>query len=201
MYYLGIDTTQKIGRICLSASDNDRGVIKELKSEKVSESLITEISDFLQENGISLKDIEGIGVNCGPGSFTGLRIGVSVAKGLAKSINCHCSYVPLTDCLQEVISINKDSVGLLLINLGKKGIVCREITNGKLSEVESIIQANNLEVKLNSNKNIYLYNLNQELSETITLSSLSTIACDNVISNLVKITKKKINREMQIIYQ
>lgn len=46
-----------------------------------------EIRDLLSGVGLELKDIEGIVVYKGPGSFTGLRIGLSVANALASSLN------------------------------------------------------------------------------------------------------------------
>ncbi len=45
------------------------------------------IGELFKEAGISPKDIDAISVSMGPGSYTGLRIGVSVAKGMAYSLN------------------------------------------------------------------------------------------------------------------
>ena len=52
-----------------------------------SEQLTTIIKDMFTENKLSLEDIHAIGVSSGPGSYTGLRIGLSVAKGLCYSLN------------------------------------------------------------------------------------------------------------------
>jgi len=41
------------------------------------------IEEILRENGIKVRDLEAVAVSKGPGSYTGLRIGVSVAKGIA----------------------------------------------------------------------------------------------------------------------
>lgn len=53
----------------------------------LSDTLLTKIEEFLAKNGSSLAKLTGIGVYQGPGSFTGLRIGISVANALAYSQN------------------------------------------------------------------------------------------------------------------
>ena len=47
-----------------------------------SELLTTTIRDILSQNNLSVKDLSAVAIGIGPGSFTGLRIGFSVAKGL-----------------------------------------------------------------------------------------------------------------------
>jgi len=52
-----------------------------------SRELLPEIDRLLKEKNVKLKDIEYIVVSRGPGSFTGLRVGIAVANSLAKSLN------------------------------------------------------------------------------------------------------------------
>ena len=51
-----------------------------------AESLIPSIDRLLDDQGVSRSMIERIGVNIGPGSFTGLRIGLATAKGLSQAL-------------------------------------------------------------------------------------------------------------------
>ncbi len=53
----------------------------------LAESLLRKIDQLCNDSNLQLKDIEAIGVFAGPGSFTGLRIGHSVANSLAYSLN------------------------------------------------------------------------------------------------------------------
>ena len=48
-----------------------------------SRTLLPMVEDMLRNSGCALRDVDGIAVAAGPGSFTGLRIGVASAKGLA----------------------------------------------------------------------------------------------------------------------
>lgn len=52
-----------------------------------SQMLLPLISDLLSEKKLSLRDLTYIEVNIGPGSFTGLRVGVSVANALSYSLS------------------------------------------------------------------------------------------------------------------
>lgn len=52
---------------------------------KLAETLNSKIDEILNKSSISYKDLDGIAIYKGPGSFTGLRIGMSVANALAYS--------------------------------------------------------------------------------------------------------------------
>jgi len=72
--------------LCSVALCNSAGVIslRESNESKSHSSMLTLfIEEILKENGIRAGDLEAIAVSKGPGSYTGLRIGVSVAKGIA----------------------------------------------------------------------------------------------------------------------
>lgn len=55
---------------------------------QLAETLHTKITSLLQSPGKELQEIQGIVVYQGPGSFTGLRIGISVANALAYGLGC-----------------------------------------------------------------------------------------------------------------
>lgn len=60
---------------------------KSVMVEKQSVALPTEAEKFLAENGARWSDLTAIGVVIGPGSFTGIRMGIAYAKGLALGLN------------------------------------------------------------------------------------------------------------------
>jgi tRNA threonylcarbamoyladenosine biosynthesis protein TsaB len=72
--------------LCSVALCDSAGVIslRESNESKSHSSMLTLfIKEILNESGIRARDLEAIAVSKGPGSYTGLRIGVSVAKGIA----------------------------------------------------------------------------------------------------------------------
>ena len=79
--------------LCSVALCNSAGVIslRESNDLKSHASMLTVyIEEILKETGIKTRDLDAVAVSKGPGSYTGLRIGVSVAKGIA-----YASSVPL----------------------------------------------------------------------------------------------------------
>jgi len=85
---LNIETATKNCSVSIS-KDGNLIAFKELNDDNYShgENLHVFIDDSLKEANISLSDIDAVAVSKGPGSYTGLRIGVSAAKGLCFSLD------------------------------------------------------------------------------------------------------------------
>ena len=97
-YILNIETATKNCSVSL-AKDGKTILTREIAEQGYShaEKLHVFIEEILKETGITVRDIKAIAVSKGPGSYTGLRIGVSTAKGL-----CYALGIPLisVDTLQ-----------------------------------------------------------------------------------------------------
>lgn len=88
---LNLETSSTNCSVCL-AKDGVILAMKELNSENYShaEKLHVFIEEVIKEATLKMQDLEAIAVSKGPGSYTGLRIGVSAAKGL-----CYALSIPL----------------------------------------------------------------------------------------------------------
>ncbi len=80
---LAIETSEKLCSAAIMLSEDDHIEFNIQKKNIHSEKLMEMISVLIDKAEISLKELAYIAVSIGPGSFTGLRIGLSVAKGLA----------------------------------------------------------------------------------------------------------------------
>jgi len=85
---LNLETATKTCSVALSKDGTVIGK-KELTSENYShaEKLNLFIEDVLAEANVSLKELDALAVSAGPGSYTGLRIGTSTAKGLCYALD------------------------------------------------------------------------------------------------------------------
>ncbi|RLB07812.1 MAG: tRNA (adenosine(37)-N6)-threonylcarbamoyltransferase complex dimerization subunit type 1 TsaB [Deltaproteobacteria bacterium] len=99
MRILGIDTSTSCGSIGLI--DGDQIVAEHVLccDETHSTRLIPSIQTLLREARLDLKEIDGLAVSLGPGSFTGLRVGLSTVKGLALAAEKPVVGVPTLDAL------------------------------------------------------------------------------------------------------
>lgn len=111
-YILNIETSTKNCSVSI-AKDGETIICNEISEEGYShaERLHVFIEKSLQESGINFKDLVAIGVSQGPGSYTGLRIGVSAAKGL-----CYALGIPLiaVDTMKILASQAKVDYGLII---------------------------------------------------------------------------------------
>ena len=99
MYILGIESSTKTGSVAVVSED---GVIVQysLNIEVThSERLMSTVDRVLIDTGLGIGDMNGFAIAIGPGSFTGLRIGLSTVKGLALSTNKPVAAVPTLQAL------------------------------------------------------------------------------------------------------
>lgn len=104
-YILNIETATKNCSVSLAAN-GETLVCKEISELGFShaEKLHLFIEDVIQEAGISLSQLSAVAVSRGPGSYTGLRIGVSAAKGLSYALQIPLISVDtLASLAQQVI--------------------------------------------------------------------------------------------------
>ena len=111
MLILGIDTSTKI--CTCSIFDSENGVIAEtsLSVKKNHSNIVMPIIDNLFKiSDLNINDIDKIAVAIGPGSFTGVRIALGIAKGLAMALNKPLIAVNELDILEEIARGNENEV-------------------------------------------------------------------------------------------
>jgi tRNA threonylcarbamoyladenosine biosynthesis protein TsaB len=79
---LAIDTSTDACSVALLTNENKVTESTLIAPREHTQRILPMVASLLKEQGIKLKDIDAIGFGCGPGSFTGLRICISVAQGL-----------------------------------------------------------------------------------------------------------------------
>jgi len=130
-YILNIETATKNCSVSL-AKNGETIALKELNSGGYShaEKLHEFINEVIKEAGVKLSAINAVAVSKGPGSYTGLRIGVSAAKGL-----CFALDIPL-------ISVNTLQALALSLSISE-GVVIPLLDARRMEVYSSVFSPNN----------------------------------------------------------
>lgn len=111
MKLLAIDTSTDYLTIAVMDGEKALSRFHKRTTRNHSKLLMAAIGKVLKKARIKIKDIDGFAVGVGPGSFTGLRIGVTTVKGLGYALDKPITAVPTFDAIAE--------------NAGKfKGVIC-----------------------------------------------------------------------------
>ena len=168
-YILNIETATKNCSVAL-AKEGKTILCKEIAEEGYShaERLHVFIGEIIEEAGITFKDLGAIAVSQGPGSYTGLRIGVSAAKGL-----CFALDIPLIaiDTMKILASQAIVSDGLIIPML-----------DARRMEVYSAIFASNLENKRATLAEIITENSFGDFQETLYFVGDCAEKCKTVLT-------------------
>lgn len=100
MIILSIETATMLGGVALLHTEE--GLIAERRmnvKSTHSERLMPEMKDMIELAGLSVADLGAVAVSIGPGAFTGLRIGLATAKGLAMSQGLKLAPVPTLEAM------------------------------------------------------------------------------------------------------
>lgn len=96
---LAIETTGKCGSVALVSPGHTIAEYSLDTKTTHSRRLLSGIDWIMKDGGLSWQDIDAVAVSLGPGSFTGLRIGLSTAKGIVMAANNKMIGVPTLDTL------------------------------------------------------------------------------------------------------
>lgn len=162
MISLFIDTSTTNSIVALYKGVNALEIIKEENIRDVSSHIMPMIDRLFKNNNLKIKQLNKIFVVNGPGSFTGLRIGVTIAKTLAWSLNI--PVVPVSS-LEVLASTNFDGDYIIPYIDARRDCVFAGIYDDKLDIIisDQHININSLFSYLNGNKK-YVFVGNDEVN-------------------------------------
>lgn len=132
-YILHLETATKACSVALS-KDGKLAQIEESRDEQYShgEKLTLFIQDVLKREGITAAQLNAISLSSGPGSYTGLRIGVSVAKGLCYSLKLPLIAIDSLRCLYELARIKYENQRVIpMIDARRMEVFCAIFEHNK----------------------------------------------------------------------
>lgn len=156
--FLHIDTALSVASICLS---KDKEVIAYLENEHQQGHaawLHLAIDEMMKNAGFSIKDLEAVSVTIGPGSYTGLRVGLSSVKGLCYSLNIPLITITTTELLASAVKDEAEDLIIPVIDARRMEIYSA-VYDKNLKEIKAphslIIDENSFEEILNEYKILF----------------------------------------------
>jgi tRNA threonylcarbamoyladenosine biosynthesis protein TsaB len=135
---LNIETATQVCSVSLS-DGKEILAIRESHEKNIHATKVTIFSEeVLQEAGKTMSDIKAVAVSKGPGSYTGLRIGVSAAKGF-----CYALEIPLI----SVPTLQSMALGALKVLNDKSILYCPMIDARRMEVYTALFDENNNEVR------------------------------------------------------
>lgn len=191
---LSIDTTTKKASVALKIDENI--ICKEIDNEIThSEKLLPLISSTLEENSKSLKDVNLLACTLGPGSFTGIRIGIATIKAIAKVIGKKIFGITSLEllALEHTATTHKYILSTLDAKHNRVYFELFKNENGKLipQDISGNLQITDLVniLKEKDIEDILVVSDNVELLKNEFINNFSNISFENGILDLKNIFK------------
>lgn len=142
MKVLSIDTSSKMASIAIIEDGHVLDEMHVLSEEEHSQTLMPMIEKIFNDNNMDLDEIDLIGCSRGPGSFTGIRIGIATAKAFSDAKNIPLIGIDSLEALAYSVVIekeNNDCEILAMINAKNDNVYAATylVNNGKLNMVKN----------------------------------------------------------------
>jgi tRNA threonylcarbamoyladenosine biosynthesis protein TsaB len=170
---LNIETSTEVCSVALAKNGKLLYPKEETEGLNHSKLLTVFIEDIFKENNIDLKELDAVAVSKGPGSYTGLRIGVSVAKGLCYGLNIPLIAIDSLEVLGFYAALNSNEEMLFCPMIDARRMeVYTALYNAKGKEIKpvsaEIIEPDFLSELLADNKILFFGNGAEKCKEQIT---------------------------------
>jgi tRNA threonylcarbamoyladenosine biosynthesis protein TsaB len=129
---LAIDTSSSESRLAISTTESVIATLTIRNNLPHSQTLFSQISTLLELAYIKVEEISAFAVGTGPGSFTGLRVGLAAVKGLADSLNKPCLGIDSLDL--HALASGIDGAHLVMLGAGRGEVYCgfRDVASGDI---------------------------------------------------------------------
>jgi tRNA threonylcarbamoyladenosine biosynthesis protein TsaB len=119
--YLGLDTSSSFLSLALWSPKGTLASFSEDVGREHAQRIVPELNMLLQRARVQRQQIAGIGVGLGPGSYTGLRVGVATARGLAQGLGVRLSG-----------SSSLAAMAFGVLEVGQRGVVALDARRGNV---------------------------------------------------------------------
>jgi tRNA threonylcarbamoyladenosine biosynthesis protein TsaB len=136
---LNIETSTDSCSVAISKGGNSIAALKSNEQRSHASVLTVLIEELLHKNNISVTNLDAVCVSKGPGSYTGLRIGVSAAKGICYGILKPLIAINTLECMMNGLSLDLSNT---FASLPENSIFCPMLDARRLEVYLAMFQKN-----------------------------------------------------------
>jgi tRNA threonylcarbamoyladenosine biosynthesis protein TsaB len=151
---LGIESAIAGGSICLTRSGAEIGSWVGDQNVSKAEELLPNIDRLLRENSLNPKDIDRIVVSIGPGSFTGIKVGISTVLGLRAALGTTCLGI---SALQAMSLTNCKVAVTAAVPVGRGTICVQSFTESKPASEPALLNEREVDALSESGSALILH--------------------------------------------
>lgn len=133
---LAIETSVKSGSLSILSEEREVAGWTGSRDISRSEDLLPQIKKLLGENNFRLDEVKIIAVSTGPGSFTGIRIGLTIAAALSQALDSRLIGCPTFEAVRSFYSNAENCI--VVIPAGRNRFYRQFFNNAGQSEIEMI---------------------------------------------------------------
>lgn len=204
---LNIETSQNYCSVALSNKEKTMDFIMSQQPNNHSQEIGVFVDKILKKNQIEVSDLEAIAVSSGPGSYTGLRIGVSMAKGLAYAANKPLIAVDtLSIMVQKAIEQDcpkgNDYMFCPMIDARRMEVFFAffDANGNRISEISNIVLENkSFDKQLEKRQIVFLGNGSKKLKEII--ENKNAIFVENIFPSSQFMSKLSYKKFIEKIFE
>jgi len=138
MNILGFNTSTEKFSLAISKNNQIVYYISKNFKKNCSKYLIPIIKDSLIKTNMKLEEINVISISVGPGSFTGIRLGIAAAKGLSMPYNINVLGFNNMELIVDSIDNKTEKKNFLVLIRGKKNDFFYQLFNNKKKKISNI---------------------------------------------------------------
>lgn len=185
MNKLIIDTANEKLLIALKIGDQVFSISSDTKS-KHNEAMIPLVDEILGKHGLDIKDINELGVVIGPGSFTGIRVGIATIKAFRDGLGIKAKGINNLDYLYAIANKCDSSIETVAIKGSRNSYFVARLIRGVLYKYERNLTLDELNTLSNGGK-VGMFTLDEDVncfvveSDPIILSECAECANEDLV--------------------
>jgi tRNA threonylcarbamoyladenosine biosynthesis protein TsaB len=154
---LSIDTSTEVGSVALHENGNLLAIEIMRVEKSHAEFIHTVIEKVINQSNKSLKSVQAIAISSGPGSYTGMRIGLSVAKGLCFALDIPLIGIPTLKILATNMKAKHPTASILIAMIDARRM---EVFCSIFNSTYELVESDHAHVLTTESYNAYLNDTN-----------------------------------------